>query len=494
MPLQGPEKELLEKSARTYLEAFACAVDPNYTLNFHHKIIARKLEKALDDAMHNRKARIIIELPPRHGKTEMSGIKFPAWALGKYPKIPIINCSYGADLAVTSGLRTRDLMVDPNYQGIFRTRLRPDQTAKGRWLTEEGGSYTSAGVGGGITGRGFKVGIIDDPFKNFEEASSSTIREKVIDWYKSTFYTRQEGYGAIIVIMTRWHKQDLIGYLLNKEEEDRAAGVEEFDEWDVIRFPAIAEEEEEYRHIGEPLWPAKVTLAMLENTRNTLGLYQWNALYQQHPIASEHQEFKKEWFKYYEPQLLLTIPGLKYYTLVDLGHKDRKDKGAKREPDKTVVRTIAKARLMPQWYLIDETAGIFDPGQTLDAIFLHQKLHGSEVWLEGVGYQRALQYFAREKMERTQQVFNFNLLKRNGTVAKSERVRGLIPLYSNGFVYHRANGADQALEREALDFPQGEYDDRIDCLANGLEAIANTLAPQKKKEKGQHTPMSEYGG
>jgi hypothetical protein len=496
MPLTKEQQEIVDGAARRYLDSFCLAVDDKYRVNWHHEIIARALERALENAIANRKTRIIIEVPPRHGKSEEASIKFPAWALGKYPDIPIIVCSYSADLAVSFGLKTRDTVLEPNYQSIFPgTRLRPDQTAKGRWLTDKKGSYTAAGIGGGITGRGFKVGIVDDPFKNRQEANSITIREKVWDWWKSTFYTRQEGYGAIILIMTRWHKDDLVGRVLQKEAEDRAAGEKEFDEWEIIRFPAIAEEEEEFRHTGEALWPEKMTLPMLQNTRNTLGLYDWSALYQQTPITSELQEFKEEWFKEYEPQTLLTIPQLKYYTLIDLGHKDRKEKKDKKEPDRTVVRTIAKPKHLPHWYLIEETAGVFDPGQTLDAMFFHQKTYQSEVWVEGVGYQRALEYFARERMKKDQQIFVINLLKRNNSVAKSERIRGLIPMAKNHFILVRKNGDDKPLIREALDFPQGMFDDRLDCLANGLEAILGTATVKKSSGKTAHIPLSsEFGG
>jgi len=495
MPLTEEQRVVVNGAAQRYLDSFCLAVDQKYRVNWHHEIIARALERALKRAVANQKTRIIIEMPPRHGKSELASIKWPAWALGQYPDLPIITCSYSADLAVKFGLSTRDTMLEENYQDIFpQTRLRADQRAKGRWLTDKGGSYIAAGVGGGITGRGFKLGIIDDPFKNREEANSSTIREKVWDWYTSTFYTRQEGYGAIVVIMTRWHKDDLVGRLLAKEEEDRAAGAEEFDEWEVIRFPAIAEEDEELRKLGEALWPERLSLPMLKNTRQALGIFEWSALYQQSPITSEIQEFQEEWFKTYDPGILLTLPQLQYFTLVDLGHKDRKEKKDKKEPDKTVVRTIAKPRGLPHWYMIDESAGIWDPGQTLDAIFTHQKLYNSQVWVEGVGYQRALEYFAREKMARDGQIFIINLLKRNNTTAKSERVRGLIPLAKNGFLLVRADGSDKPMIREAIDFPQGTFDDRIDCLANGLEAIATTAPPKKASGNKNRAPMSEYGG
>ena len=486
---------LVLEGAPRYLDAFALSVDRNYRMSWHVELLARKLEDVLKKVERGEKARLIICMPPRHGKSDLASKKFPAWVLGKHADWPIIATSYAADLAVKFGLGTRDLMNSKLYQEIFPgTRLRADQKAKGNWLTEQGGGYNAAGVGGGITGKGFKIGIVDDPFKDRQEAESKLTRDNVWDWFRGVFYTRQEGIAAIIVIETRWHKDDLVGRLLEKEEEDRAAGEPDFDEWDVIELEAIAESKEEFRAKGDALWEDKFPLPILRNIKNTVGLYEWSAQYQQKPISSEIQEFKREWFEPYEPNVLLTIPGLKYYTLVDLGHKDTKEAG-RNDPDNTCVRTLAKPATLPHWYLIEEDAGIMDPGATLDAIFAHQKRYNSEVWVEGVGYQRALAYFAREKMKRDQQVFVFNLLTRNNSVGKHERIRGLIPMAKNRFIKVRANGEDEAMIREALDFPKGKKDDRIDALANALEAVHPTQLAKKKKDRRQYVPLSkEIGG
>jgi len=477
-------KRVIELATNNLVD-FSVAVDAKYTAPWHIQEIASVLERVLCDAIQNKKSRIILEIPPRHGKSELSTIKFPAWALGKYPDLPIVVCSYSESLATTFGLKTRDIMNDDIYRLLFPTRLRADQKAKGKWLVtasdqygkirQTGGGYTAAGVGSGITGRGFKIGIIDDPFKDREEAESETIRNKVWDWYKDVFYTRQESNAAIIIIAARWHTDDLIGRLIEKEEEDKKAGVENYDQWEIIRFPAIAEQDEKYRKKGEALWPEKFSINQLKTIENTQGQYSFSALYQQEPISSETQEFRKEYFKYYKPETLLTIPGLRYYTLVDLAHSEKK------ENHETVVRTIAKAVALPQWYLIEESAGHYDPGETIDKIFYHALTYQSEVWIEGVGYQRSIEYHLKEKMKRDQVYFMVNLLKRNSEVAKSERIRGLLPLYRAGIIFHRDNGLDAGMERQLLSFPKGKLDDRIDCLANGLEAVRGTQQSQKER-------------
>lgn len=460
------------------LIGFGIAMDPKYTNPWHVIEIAKHLEHAYEKACNNEKGRIIIELPPRHGKSDLSTIKFPAWALGKNPELPIIACSYAEQLALKHALQTRDLVLDPVYQACFKTRLRQDQKAKGNWMVsvnengrvrKTGGGYVAAGIGSGITGKGFKIGIIDDYFKGRAEAESETQRESLWDWYTDVFYTRQESNGVIVVLAQRWHKDDLIGRLKAKEEEDRAAGVKDFDEWEVIKFPAIAEENEEHRKKGEALWPEKFSVTQLRNIENTQGKYAFSAQYQQEPIAAETQEFKPEYFKKYKPEALLAIPGLRYYTLVDLAHSEKK------ENHETVIRTIAKALALPHWYLIEESAGHYDPGETIDKIFYHAITFHSDVWIEGVGYQRSLQYHVTERMKRDQIYFNINILKRNQEVSKEERIRGLEPLYRAGVILHREDGSDVGLERQLLEFPKGKLDDRIDCLANGLEAVRGTV-------------------
>lgn len=483
--LSNEKLTVLRTAAKNDLLSFSQVLDYRYTVNWHHEVIARALEKARKQVEAGQKARIILEVPPRHGKSELATIKFPAQTLGLHPDWPIIVSSYSAELAEDFGLKTRDIINDERYSAIFTANLRSDTTARGRWLTSEGGGYTATGVGGAITGRGFKIGIIDDPFKNREEADSEIIREKVWNWYTSTFYTRQEGISAIIVICTRWHLDDLVGRLLQQQEDSEKSGVKEHDTWEVIRFPAIAEEDETYRKAGQPLWQDKFPLPILENIKNTVGVYDWSSLYQQNPILSENAEFKKEWFKYFE-ESELAGKNLRYTTTVDLAVS--KDDAA----DNVVIRTVAKEQDNPNWYLIEESAGHLDPLQTIDAIFYHQQKYRSEVYLETVAYQKALKYFLEEEQRKRQIYFVVNELKRNNVQSKEIRIRGLVPLYKAGVIYHRRS--DVELEREALQFPKGKHDDRLDALASQLEAVENTSERNKTYKQPDPEPMSMYQG
>jgi hypothetical protein len=201
-------ESLVLYQAKNNLIDFAIAVDRNYQDTWFHEQLANILQASMEKVEQGEDVRIIITIPPRHGKSEISTKKFPAWALGHHPDWPVIVASYSAELATKFGESTRDIMQSEQYQSIFDTRLRSDAKAKGYWKTNEGGSYMAAGAGGAITGTGFKIGIIDDIFKNREEAESQTIRDSRWDWYRSTFYTRQEAATAIVILNTRWHTDD----------------------------------------------------------------------------------------------------------------------------------------------------------------------------------------------------------------------------------------------------------------------------------------------
>jgi len=193
---------------------YCIAIDKSYQLEWFHKLIARKLQEGYKKLLSGQDVRMMIFMPPRHGKSDMATQKFPSWVLGKSPDIPVMVASYSDELATDFGMRTRDIMQTPEYSAMFKTKLRTDAKAKGKWLTDNGGSYTAVGVGGALTGRGFKIGIIDDPFKNREEADSPIVRDSRDNWYKSTFSTREEGNSMVIFILTRWHEDDLAGRVL----------------------------------------------------------------------------------------------------------------------------------------------------------------------------------------------------------------------------------------------------------------------------------------
>ena len=251
------------------------------------------LNRKLVDVAAGRIKRLMVSMPPRHGKSELVSRYFPAWYIGTFPDKRIILVSYEADFAATWGRKARDLLEE-HGPSLFGIRVSGKSSAANRWDIEghEGGMVT-AGVNGPITGKGADIGIIDDPVKNDQEAMSATYQERTYEWYKSTFRTRIQRDGAIILIMTRWHENDLAGKLLAAQEE-------EGEKWEVVSLPAIAEDDDPLgREIGQPLCPGLFTKDALESIKKAVGSYWWASLYQQRPSPAEGGIFKRNWWQYY---------------------------------------------------------------------------------------------------------------------------------------------------------------------------------------------------
>jgi predicted phage terminase large subunit-like protein len=273
--------------AREELACYAVAQWPSFEFAAHHKVIVEKLEEVEQGNIR----RLMIFLPPRHGKSLLTSQFFPAWYLGRHPDCFVITASYGQDLADDFGRRVRNFVSDPLHQAIFPGfHLAEDSTSMRRFNTTAGGSYYAVGRGGPITGRGAHLLIIDDPLKDREEADSPTIRRTLHEWYSSVAYTRLQPGGAIVLIQTRWHQDDLAGRLLR---ENSSKG------WEIVSLPAIAETDESFRRAGEALWPERFPLSVLEQIRIAIGGSAWASLYQQRPAAAEGQIFKREWWRFY---------------------------------------------------------------------------------------------------------------------------------------------------------------------------------------------------
>lgn len=309
--------------------------------------------------------------------------------------------------------------------------------------------------------------IIDDPHKDRTEAESDLARKTVWDYYRSTLYSRLEGLGTIIVIMQRWRDNDLVGLLLEEDARIKKENPENAENWEVINFPALAEEDEYFhgelvRKEGEPLWPERYPMEFLQLIRQQ-SPYFWASQYMQNPILAETAEFKKEYFRVFNEEDLKQ-KYLRYYTICDPAISQKKS------GDNTVVITIAKEVNGPNFYRIREDAGKFTPQQTVDLIFDHQKTYNSEVAVEMVQYQAALKFLIEEKKRLLQQFFIMHELK--SSAKKEERIRQLLGLYQSGVFWHRAG--DIAYEEELLSFPNGRRDDRIDACAYIVQIAVNT--------------------
>ena len=254
----------------------------------HHRDMADAFERVANGTLK----RLIINMPPRHTKSEFASYLFPAWFLGKYPEKKIIQTAHTAELAVGFGRKVRNLVNTPDYQVIFPTKLSTDSKAAGRWNTHKGGDYFAIGVGGAVTGKGADVLIIDDPHSEQEAMQGNPgVYDRVFEWYNSGPRQRLQPGGAIVIVMTRWSKKDLTGQIINSTV--KRDGV---DDWEVIEFPALMPS-------GKPLWPEFWSQKELEAIKAELPVGKWEAQYQQNPTSEEGAIIKREHWRIWESNI-----------------------------------------------------------------------------------------------------------------------------------------------------------------------------------------------
>lgn len=299
---------LARRNARAGLLDFTQYTYPQYVADPVHALIASTLDRVVAGEL----TRLMIFAPPQHGKSELTSVRLPAFWLGQRPDDPVILTSYGATLAESKSRQVRDILIGDEFRALFGdlapvdepVQLRPDSRAVARWqLAGHRGAMLAVGVGGPVTGHGAQLGIIDDPFENWEQAASQTHRDRVWDWYRGTFRTRIWEGGAIVLIMTRWHEDDLAGRLLREQGDD----------WHVLRLPALAETQEERdyndrrmglvqggidplgREPGEALAPRRYSATEMALIRRDVGSLVFAAEYQGAPTAAEGTLVKRAW-------------------------------------------------------------------------------------------------------------------------------------------------------------------------------------------------------
>jgi len=281
------QEALTREKCQTGFLNFVREMWPGFIPGRHHAVVAKKFE----DIANGKLKRLIICMPPRHTKSELGSYMLPAWFLGKFPGKKIIQTSNTAELAVGFGRKVRNLVDSERYQGVFpNVSLRHDSKAAGRWSTNMNGEYFAIGVGGTVTGKGADLLIIDDPHSEQEAALAATnpeVFDKVYEWYSSGPRQRLQPGGAIVIIMTRWSKRDLVGQVLKAEAQRGGEG------WEIIEFPAIMPS-------GNPLWPEFWPIKELEALRAELPNAKWQAQYQQNPTSESAAIVKREWWKIWQ--------------------------------------------------------------------------------------------------------------------------------------------------------------------------------------------------
>jgi predicted phage terminase large subunit-like protein len=275
--------ETQDKAKESFME-YIRYIWPGFIEGDHHRLIADKLTRVAKGELK----RLIVNMPPRHTKSEFASIYFPSWAMGLKPDMKIMQTTHTADLSINFGRKVRNLMDSDEYSKIFgEVSLASDSKSAGKWQTNRGGEYFAAGVGGAIAGRGADLLIIDDPHSE-QDAMSINLLDSCYEWYTSGPRQRLQPGGAIVIVMTRWNTADLTGRLLNRQTESHS------DQWEVVELPAIVEDS------GNVLWPEFWKKEELESVKASIPVSKWNAQYQQNPTSEEGAIIKRDWWQLWE--------------------------------------------------------------------------------------------------------------------------------------------------------------------------------------------------
>lgn len=439
------------------------------------------LDESLQKVSEGEIKRLIVTMPPRHGKSERVSKKFPSWHVGRNPDDEIIVASYSIDLSRGFSRIARDTLTAS--ADIFRQELDKNNKSSESWTLEgHRGGVTAAGVGGAITGKGAKIAIIDDPVKNSEEASSEVMREKVWEWYRSTLYTRLTPDGRIIVVMTRWHEDDLVGRLLKEEEKAIKNGTHQGDKWHVINFPAMAEENDTLgRKVGEPLWPEfGFDSKRLQQIKHDVGSYVFSALYQQRPTAAGGTIFQRKYFKYFKFEW---IHNVEYVVLSD-GRRFTSN-------ECWIFQTVDTANSLKTIndYFVVTTIMVTTEHDILVRDVYRTHIEGPEQ----KGLMKQMEHRYKPKFQAIEDItFGTNLIqecKRDGMTilpikVDRDKVTRSLPIsarYELGKVFHREDGEWlNDFETELLSFPKGRNDDQVDTMSIAGELVHTVNHNQKE--------------
>ena len=434
----------IQNRAKTDFLSFVKCVWPEFIEGSHHRHIAEKFNKLATGELK----RLIVNMPPRHTKSEFASYLLPAWLVGRNPKLKIIQATHTGELAIRFGRKAKNLIDSEEYAKIFKTRLQEDSKAAGRWETAQGGEYFAAGVGGAITGRGADLLIIDDPHSE-QDAMSETALESAYEWYTSGPRQRLQPGASIVLVMTRWSTKDLTAQLLKAQKEVKG------DQWEVVEFPAILDHGTE----DQAVWPEYWKLDELEKVKATLPVAKWNAQWMQRPTSEEGAIIKRDWWKVWKHDW---IPQLHY-----------------------VIQSYDTA------YLKKETAdfsaittwGLFYPNQDsplnlilLDAIkdryefpeLRRKALEQYKYWspemviVEAKAAGLPLTYELRQM---DIPVVNFTPSKGND---KHVRVNSCAPVFESGMVWAPETKFAEEVIEECAAFPFGDNDDLVDSMTQAV--------------------------
>ena len=439
------ERELAFKRKMAAKDSFLSFVKemwPGFISGRHHKIMAEKLEAVAQGKLK----RLIINMPPRHTKSEFASYLFPAWMVGRRSDMKIMQATHTADLSIRFGRKVKNLMETKDYQNIFDVKLRSDSKAAYRWETDDGGEYYASGVGGNIAGRGADLFIVDDPHSE-QDAQSPTALENAWDWYTAGPRQRLQPGGAIIIVMTRWGDNDLTARLLKQAAQDPKA-----DQWEVVEFPAIFDN-------GEALWPEYWKLEELEKIKASIPLSKWNAQYLQRPTSDTASIIKRDWWK---PWTKDQVPRL-HYVMQSYDTAYLKTRTA----DFTSIQTwgvfYPSEDSPPNAILLDAKKGRWEFPDLKRIAMEEYKYWEPEVVL--IEAKAAGMPLTQELRSSGIPVANFTPSRGND---KHVRMNSVAPLFEAGLVwYPETSWAEEVIE-EMASFPYAEHDDHCDAATQAL--------------------------
>ena len=439
------ELDRLERCKESFL-FFAKQMWPIFISGRHHQIMADAFERVASGDLK----RLIINMPPRHTKSEFASYLLPAWFLGKFPEKKIIQTAHTAELAVGFGRKVRNLVSSEHYAKVFPTKLSSDSKAAGRWNTDKGGDYFAIGVGGAVTGKGADLLVIDDPHSEQEaKQGNPAVYDNVYEWYTSGPRQRLQPGGAIIIVMTRWSKKDLTGQILKNSSKDGT------DDWEIIEFPAILPS-------GSPLWPSFWKKEALESLKAELPVAKWEAQYQQNPTSEEGAIIKRDQWMVWEGE---TPPSCSYIiqswdtafekhnradysACTTWGIFDHPDKNGNTRPN-IIMLDAYKARL--EFPDLKEKAFDMYREWEPDTLIVEKRAAGAPL--------------IYEMRQRGIPVAEYTPFKGNDKIS---RVNSISDLFASQMVWcPDTRWADEVMEEMAA-FPNGEHDDLVDSASQAL--------------------------
>jgi predicted phage terminase large subunit-like protein len=439
--LKKLELEFQTKTQNEFL-MFVKSVWPDFIEGKHHIKYAEQLQKVSDGTLK----RLIVNMPPRHTKSEFASYLFPAWFVGRNPKAKIMQTTHNAELAFRFGRKMKNLIDSSEYRKVFpEVKLAADSKAAGRWDVSGGGEYFAAGVGGSITGRGADLLIIDDPHSE-QDALSDTALDSAYEWYTSGPRQRLQPGGSIVIVMTRWSTKDLTERLLRNQSEPLA------DQWEVIEFPAILPS-------GNSLWPEYWTPEVLNQTKASLTEAKWQAQYQQNPTSEEGALIKREWWQRWQKE---DIPDLMHIIQsYDTAYSK------KESADYSAITTWGVFKPVehepPSMILLDAQKGRWDFPELKRVALKQYKYWEPETTI--IEAKASGMPLTHELRQIGIPVINFTPSKGND---KHTRVNACSTLFESGKVWApKKRWAEEVIE-ECAAFPYGDHDDYVDTVTQAL--------------------------